>query len=72
MKMVESFITVALWCIQDKPTMRPTMLKVNRMLDGAIEAPQPPLNTPAFIVTALRCHKLINDKQQAAFFQNSL
>uniref|UniRef100_A0A0E0KRU5 non-specific serine/threonine protein kinase n=1 Tax=Oryza punctata TaxID=4537 RepID=A0A0E0KRU5_ORYPU len=45
MKMVERFITVALWCIQDEPAVRPTMLKANKMLDGAIEAPQPPLNT---------------------------
>ncbi|KAF0913080.1 hypothetical protein E2562_020233 [Oryza meyeriana var. granulata] len=53
MKMVERFITVALWCIQDEPAMRPTMLKVNKMLDGAIEAPQPPLNTPTFISSLL-------------------
>lgn len=49
MKIVERFMRVALWCIQDEPEMRPTMLKVTKMLDGAIEVPQPPIDTPTFI-----------------------
>jgi hypothetical protein len=49
MKMVERFTRVALWCIQDEPERRPTMLKVTKMLDGAIEVPQPPIDTPTFI-----------------------
>ncbi|TKW04944.1 hypothetical protein SEVIR_7G143600v4 [Setaria viridis] len=53
MKMVERFTRVALWCVQDEPTMRPTMLKVTKMLDGAIEVPQPPINTPPFISSLL-------------------
>ncbi|KAK3142308.1 hypothetical protein QOZ80_4BG0344890 [Eleusine coracana subsp. coracana] len=49
MKMVERLTAVALWCIQDEPGMRPTMLKVTKMLDGAIEIPQPPVDTPTYI-----------------------
>ncbi|CAL5068430.1 unnamed protein product [Urochloa decumbens] len=53
MNMVERFTRVALWCIQDEPAMRPTMLKVTKMLEGAIEVPQPPINTPTFISSLL-------------------
>ncbi|KAJ1271503.1 hypothetical protein BS78_06G132400 [Paspalum vaginatum] len=53
MKMVERFARVALWCIQDEPAMRPTMLKVTKMLDGAVEVPQPPIDTPTFICSLL-------------------
>ena len=53
MKMVERLTRVALWCIQDEPTMRPTMLKVTKMLDGSTEAPQPPIGIPAFISSLL-------------------
>lgn len=53
MKTVERFTRVALWCIQDEPVMRPTMHKVIKMLDGAIEAPQPPIDTPTFISSLL-------------------
>jgi hypothetical protein len=49
MNMVERFMRVPLWCIQDEPEMRPTMLKVTKMLDGAIEVPRPPIDTPIFI-----------------------
>jgi serine/threonine protein kinase len=53
MKMVERFTRVALWCVQDEPAMRPTMLKVTKMLDGAIGVPQPPINTPPFLSSLL-------------------
>ena len=42
LKMVEMFVAVALWCLQEDPTMRPTMLKVTQMLDGAAAVPTPP------------------------------
>uniref|UniRef100_A0A0D9W2M0 non-specific serine/threonine protein kinase n=1 Tax=Leersia perrieri TaxID=77586 RepID=A0A0D9W2M0_9ORYZ len=42
MKKVERFVAVALWCLQEDPTMRPSMLKVTQMLDGAIAIPTPP------------------------------
>jgi serine/threonine protein kinase len=33
---VERFVAVALWCLQEEPTMRPTVLK------GAVQIPIPP------------------------------
>ncbi|CAN6234400.1 unnamed protein product [Urochloa humidicola] len=38
---VEWYVSVALWCLQEDPTMRPTMLKVTQMLDGAAAIPSP-------------------------------
>ncbi|XP_020110325.1 G-type lectin S-receptor-like serine/threonine-protein kinase LECRK3 [Ananas comosus] len=42
MKRVEKFVTVALWCVQEEPSLRPTMLKVTQMLDGATDVPMLP------------------------------
>jgi serine/threonine protein kinase len=42
LKKVERFVEVALWCLQEDPTIRPTMLKVTQMLDGATAIPTPP------------------------------
>jgi serine/threonine protein kinase len=39
---VERFVAVALWCLQEDPTIRPTMLKVTQMLDEAAAVPTPP------------------------------
>ncbi|KAJ1270141.1 hypothetical protein BS78_06G032200 [Paspalum vaginatum] len=39
---VERFVAVALWCLQEDPAIRPTMLKVTQMLDGASAIPTPP------------------------------
>ncbi|XP_044329928.1 G-type lectin S-receptor-like serine/threonine-protein kinase LECRK2 [Triticum aestivum] len=41
-KKAEHFVAVALWCLQEEPTMRPTMHKVAEMLDGAVQIPTPP------------------------------
>jgi len=41
LKVVERFVAVALWCLQEDPTIRPTMLKVTQMLDGAAAIPSP-------------------------------
>jgi len=38
---VERFVAVALWCLQEDPTIRPTMLKVTQMLDEAAAVPTP-------------------------------
>ncbi|KAK6925695.1 hypothetical protein RJ641_007414, partial [Dillenia turbinata] len=38
---VRKLVMIAIWCIQDDPSMRPTMKKVIQML-GAVEAPAPP------------------------------
>ncbi|KAL5567260.1 hypothetical protein UlMin_030424 [Ulmus minor] len=42
MKMVENFVMVAIWCIQEDPTLRPTMKKVVQMLEGTIQVSIPP------------------------------
>ncbi|CAO2034142.1 unnamed protein product [Urochloa humidicola] len=48
---VERFVAVALWCLQEDPTMRPTMLKVTQMLDEAAAVPTPP--DPSSFVSSL-------------------
>ncbi|XP_065880432.1 G-type lectin S-receptor-like serine/threonine-protein kinase LECRK3 [Euphorbia lathyris] len=44
---VERIVKVGLWCIQDEPSLRPSMNKVVLMLDGTIDTPQPPAS-PSF------------------------
>ncbi|KAK6937070.1 Bulb-type lectin domain [Dillenia turbinata] len=39
---VRKSVMIAIWCIQDDPSMRPTMRKVIQMLEGAVEVPAPP------------------------------
>ncbi|KAL6839754.1 hypothetical protein ACP4OV_030442 [Aristida adscensionis] len=51
LKKVERFVAVALWCLQEDPTMRPTMLKVTQMLDGAVAIPTPP--DPSSFISSL-------------------
>uniref|UniRef100_A0A0A9DW73 Receptor-like serine/threonine-protein kinase n=1 Tax=Arundo donax TaxID=35708 RepID=A0A0A9DW73_ARUDO len=52
LKVVERFVAVALWCLQEDPTIRPTMLQVTQMLDGAAAMPTPP--DPSSFVSSLR------------------
>lgn len=42
MKRVKKFVMVAIWCIQEDPSMRPTMKKVVQMLEGTVEVSVPP------------------------------
>ncbi|KAK6925589.1 Bulb-type lectin domain [Dillenia turbinata] len=39
---VKRFVMISIWCIQDDPSMRPTMKRVTQMLEGAFEVPTPP------------------------------
>lgn len=50
-KKAERFVAVALWCLQEEPTMRPTMLKVTQMLDGAVQISTPP--DPSSFISSL-------------------
>ncbi|XP_015583200.2 G-type lectin S-receptor-like serine/threonine-protein kinase LECRK1 [Ricinus communis] len=43
----ERMVKVGLWCIQDEPSLRPSMKKVLLMLEGTIDIPTPP-SPPAF------------------------
>ncbi|XP_058075535.1 G-type lectin S-receptor-like serine/threonine-protein kinase LECRK3 [Magnolia sinica] len=39
---VERLVKVAIWCIQEEPTLRPSMKKVTQMLEGAVAVSVPP------------------------------
>ncbi|XP_002513435.3 G-type lectin S-receptor-like serine/threonine-protein kinase LECRK3 [Ricinus communis] len=51
-KRVERFVMVAMWCIQDDPSLRPAMKKVIHMLEGAVQVAIPP-DPDSFISTNL-------------------
>ncbi|XP_038902604.1 G-type lectin S-receptor-like serine/threonine-protein kinase LECRK3 [Benincasa hispida] len=42
LKRVKKFVMIAIWCIQEEPSLRPTMKKVLQMMEGAIEVSFPP------------------------------
>ncbi|XP_038902769.1 G-type lectin S-receptor-like serine/threonine-protein kinase LECRK3 [Benincasa hispida] len=42
LKRVKKFVMIAIWCIQEEVSLRPTMKKVLQMLEGAIEVSFPP------------------------------
>ncbi|XP_059668862.1 G-type lectin S-receptor-like serine/threonine-protein kinase LECRK3 [Cornus florida] len=42
MKRFEKFVMIAIWCIQEDPSLRPTMKKVIQMFEGAVEVSVPP------------------------------
>ncbi|XXG46247.1 hypothetical protein AAC387_Pa02g1143 [Persea americana] len=41
LKRVERMVMVAIWCIQENPTMRPSMMNVTEMLEGVVEVSKP-------------------------------
>ncbi|CAN4089694.1 unnamed protein product [Withania somnifera] len=41
-KQLERFVMVGIWCIQEDPSMRPTMRKICQMLEGFVEVTIPP------------------------------
>ncbi|KAM1166803.1 hypothetical protein ACFX19_029442 [Malus domestica] len=41
-KKMEKYVMVAIWCIQEDPSLRPTMKKVALMLEGTVEVSAPP------------------------------
>ncbi|KAI3914353.1 hypothetical protein MKW98_014960 [Papaver atlanticum] len=42
MKKFEKLVMIAIWCIQDEPSLRPSMKKVMQMLEGVLEVSVPP------------------------------
>ncbi|XP_021728896.1 G-type lectin S-receptor-like serine/threonine-protein kinase LECRK3 [Chenopodium quinoa] len=48
---LKRFVLVALWCIQEDPSLRPTMRTVTQMLDGLAEVPNNPPCPSSFSVT---------------------
>ena len=43
MKRVEKYVMIAIWCIQEDPSLRPTMKKVVQMMEGSVEVSVPPV-----------------------------
>ncbi|KAH9740959.1 hypothetical protein KPL70_002428 [Citrus sinensis] len=41
-KCVEKLVMVSIWCIQEDPSLRPTMRKVSQMLEVVVEVDVPP------------------------------
>ncbi|KAF5748049.1 S-locus lectin protein kinase family protein [Tripterygium wilfordii] len=48
-EMVERMVKTAMWCLQDRPEMRPTMGKVAKMLEGSVEITEPNKPTIFFL-----------------------
>ncbi|WCJ43388.1 receptor-like protein kinase 1 [Euphorbia peplus] len=51
---VERMVKVGLWCIQDEPSLRPSMRKVVLMLEGTIDTPEPPASS-SFLSASKQC-----------------
>ncbi|KAL9458875.1 hypothetical protein AB3S75_007707 [Citrus x aurantiifolia] len=45
-KCAEKLVMVSIWCIQEDPSLRPTMRKVSQMLEGVVEVDVPPNPSP--------------------------
>ncbi|XP_047334111.1 G-type lectin S-receptor-like serine/threonine-protein kinase LECRK1 [Impatiens glandulifera] len=50
MKMLKKMVKVGIWCIQEDPSLRPTMKKVLLMLEGTVDIPVPPSPTSFFSI----------------------
>lgn len=50
-KRLEKFVMIAIWCIQEDPSLRPSMKKVIQMLEGAAEVSVPP--DPAAFISSI-------------------
>ncbi|KDP25138.1 hypothetical protein JCGZ_22673 [Jatropha curcas] len=48
---LERFVMIAIWCIHEDPSVRPTMRQVTQMLEGIVEVPIPPCPFP-FMTTS--------------------
>lgn len=49
---VERFVMVGIWCIQEDPSLRPTMKQVILMLEGVVDVAKPPCPSPFSVVTS--------------------
>ncbi|KAG8660588.1 hypothetical protein MANES_02G177400v8, partial [Manihot esculenta] len=47
---LERMVKVGLWCIQDEPSLRPSIKRVALMLEGTIDTPTPP-TPPSFSIS---------------------
>lgn len=60
-KKLEAFVMVALWCVQENPSLRPTMRRVVQMLEGVVEVLVPPCPSPYYTTTITIPSQKIND-----------
>ena len=51
MKTLERMVKVGLLCIQDDPSLRPSMKNVVWMLEGIMDIPVPPFPTPSLVIS---------------------
>ncbi|XP_060670644.1 rust resistance kinase Lr10-like [Ziziphus jujuba] len=56
-KMAERMVKVALWCVQHRPQLRPSMSVVVKMLEGAVEIPTP-INPFEYMISEIPCPAL--------------
>ena len=50
MEKLERYVKIAIWCIQEGPSLRPTIRKVTHMLEGVVDVPIPPCPSPFSII----------------------
>ncbi|GMN26577.1 hypothetical protein TIFTF001_001351 [Ficus carica] len=50
-KTLETYVKVSMWCVQENPSVRPTIRKVVQMLEGVVEVHDPPCPFPAYSIT---------------------
>lgn len=62
-KQVTTMVHVALWCIQERAELRPTMAAVVEMLEGRITAAAPPAETEMLVVDLL---SIMDDNGQSS------
>ncbi|XP_038724919.1 G-type lectin S-receptor-like serine/threonine-protein kinase LECRK3 [Tripterygium wilfordii] len=53
MEKLKRLVKVGIWCIQEDPSLRPTMKKVLQMLEGVVEILEPPCPSPFSMMTAV-------------------
>ncbi|WZZ37129.1 hypothetical protein YC2023_020530 [Brassica napus] len=46
MEMVERYVKIGIWCIQEEPGMRPSMRSLTQMLEGVAQVHDPPNPSP--------------------------
>ncbi|KAF6166852.1 hypothetical protein GIB67_026631 [Kingdonia uniflora] len=52
-KMLEKLVMTAIWCIQEDPSLRPSLKKVTQMLEEAIEVCMPPVRDPSSFISSI-------------------
>lgn len=61
--LLERMVMVGLWCIQDEPSLSPSMKRVVLMLEGIVDIPIPPLNS--FVSSLYAGHQKANCSHQS-------